>query len=78
MSADESPETQPRRACSAAADRMRRHRERRRHGLRCLTIEVRTMEIDTLVDKGLLKFETRNDSNAIKQALYAFLDRALV
>ena len=37
---------------SAAAERMRRHRQRRRDGLRCLTVEVRESEIDTLVRMG--------------------------
>jgi hypothetical protein len=32
-------------ACSRAAERMRRHRERRRDGLRCLTVEIRETEI---------------------------------
>src|SRR5262249_59999878 len=32
-------------ARSAAAERMRRHRQRQRQGLRCLTIEVRKSEI---------------------------------
>ena len=62
---------------SAAAERMRRHRERRRDGLRCLTIELRETEIDALVRMGLLKREMRNDANAIIEALYAFLDRTL-
>jgi hypothetical protein len=62
---------------SAAAERMRRHRERRRGALRCLTIELRAMEIDALVLKKLLKSETRNDRNAILQALYEFLDDTL-
>lgn len=34
---------------SRATLRMRRHRERRRDGLRCLTIELRETEIDALV-----------------------------
>jgi len=62
---------------SAAAERMRRHRERRREGLRCLTIELRETEIDALVHKGLLKPETRNDPSAVSEAFYAFLDRTL-
>lgn len=62
---------------SHAAERMRRHRQRRRDGLRCLLIELRETEIDALVSKRLLKQETRKDRNAIIQALYAFLDRAL-
>jgi hypothetical protein len=62
---------------SAAAERMRRHRERRRDGLRCLTVELRETEIDALVRMGLLKSEMRNDANAITDALYAFFDRTL-
>jgi hypothetical protein len=62
---------------SRAAERMRRHRERRRDGLRCITIELREAEIDALVRKGLLKSETRNERKAIRQALYAFLEDTL-
>ena len=62
---------------SPAAERMRRHRERCRNGLRCLNIELRETEIDTLIRMGLLKSETRNNENAIIEALYAFLDRNL-
>jgi hypothetical protein len=62
---------------SAAAERMRAHRERRRQGLRCLMIELRETEIDALIRKGLLKSETRNDTSAIINALYAFLDGTL-
>jgi hypothetical protein len=38
-----------------AAERMRRHRDRRRDGLRCLTIELRETERDALIRNGLLK-----------------------
>ena len=62
---------------TAAAERMRRHRQRRRDGLRCLGIELRETEIDALIHKGLLKPETRNDTSAIIQALYAHLDNTL-
>jgi len=62
---------------SLAAERMRRCRQRRRAGLRCLLIELRETEINALIRKGLLKQETRNDANAVIEALYAFLDRAL-
>jgi hypothetical protein len=58
---------------TAAAERMRRHRQRRRDGLRCLVIELRETEIDELVRKGLLKPETRNDTAAIIDALCAHL-----
>ena len=60
-----------------AAERMRRHRERRRDGIRCLWIELRDTEIDALVQSGLLKAETRNDQNAIADALYEHLERTL-
>jgi hypothetical protein len=62
---------------SAAAERMRLHRERRRQGLSCLTIELRETEIDALVRRGLLKAETRNDEHAVRMALYAHLDQTL-
>ena len=62
---------------SSAAERMRRHRERRRDGLRCLIIELRETEIDALIWRGLLNDETRNDPGAIIDALYAFLDDTL-
>jgi hypothetical protein len=65
------------RPCSAAAERMRLHRERRRNGMRCVTIEVRESEINMLVHMKLLKSEMRNDANAIIEALYAHLDRTL-
>ena len=54
---------------SAAAERMRLHRERRRKGLRCVTIELRATEIDVLIRRGLLKSEARNDPNAVREAL---------
>ncbi len=62
---------------SRAAARMRRHRERRRDRLRCLNIELRATEIDALIDRGLLKPETRNDAKSIIEALYAFFDETL-
>ena len=64
-------------ARSRAAERMRRHRERRRDGLRCLSIELRETEIDALISKGLLPAETRNSLKAIREALYAHLDSTL-
>jgi hypothetical protein len=61
----------------SAAERMRRHRERRRDGLRCLTIELRDTEIDALVRNGFLKADARNDLRSIEMALYEFLERTL-
>ena len=56
---------------------MRRHRERRRKGLRCLMIQLRETEVDALIRGGLLKPEMRNDRNAVKKAFYTFLDGTL-
>jgi hypothetical protein len=56
---------------------MRRHRQRRRDGMRCLTIELRETEIDALIKIGLLKPEMRNNSGKIIDALYACLERTL-
>ena len=68
------PPTAASEAHSPAAERMRRHRERRRDGLRCLTIELRETEIDALIGK---KSVARNDEDAIRDALYAHLERTL-
>ncbi len=62
---------------NSSADRMRRHRQRRRDGLRCLTIELRETEIEVLISKRLLRECDRDDPNAINRALYEFLDRNL-
>jgi ethanolamine utilization cobalamin adenosyltransferase len=59
---------------SPAAMRMRRSRERRRDGLRCLRIELRETEIDALVCRGFLKSDARNVRQEIIQALYKYLD----
>ena len=64
-------------APSAAAERMRNHRERRRKGHRCVTIELRETEIDLLIRWGLLKADARNDAHAVRDALHAYLDRTL-
>ena len=60
-----------------AAERMRAHRQRRRDGLRCLTLEIRDEELDALIGKGMLKADARNDADAIRDALYAHLDHTL-
>jgi hypothetical protein len=71
------PADQKQNGGSSAAVRMRRHRDRRRDGLRCLNIELRVTEIDALIKRGLLKSETRNDAKSIIEALYAFLEKFL-
>jgi hypothetical protein len=72
-----SPPAQPVTPSPAAAERMRRHRQRKKDGLRCLTIELREREVDALIRKGLLKPETRNVTYHVQLALYAFLDGTL-
>jgi hypothetical protein len=62
---------------SAASRRMRRHRQRRRHGFRCVRIELHETQIDELIRKGLLKSETRNDPRALRSGLHALLDEVL-
>jgi hypothetical protein len=62
---------------SAAALRMRRSRERRRGGLRCLRVEMRETEVDALVRRGFLKSEARNEQNAVLEGLYRFLEHNL-
>jgi hypothetical protein len=62
---------------SPAAERMRAHRERRRLGLRCLAVQLFEAEIDVLIGKGFLKADARNDQQAVREALYAFLDGTL-
>jgi len=64
-------------ARSPAAERMRLFRERRRKGLRCVTVELHEDEIDALVRMGLLAPEMRNDANSVIAALYAYFDRTL-
>ena len=65
------------RELTPAAERMRRHRERRRKQYRCLTIELHETEIDALIQKGLLRGEMRNNDGAIIDALHAYFDRTL-
>jgi hypothetical protein len=62
---------------SPAAERMRRHRNRRRKGLHCLTVELRETEIEALISKGLLARDCQHDRSSLRKALYAFLDNAL-
>jgi hypothetical protein len=62
---------------SPAADRMRRCRERRRKGLRFISIELRETEITEFIRRGLLNPEMRHDPNAVLAAVYTFLDHTL-
>jgi hypothetical protein len=64
--------------CSAAAKRMRYHRERRREGLRCVTIELRETEVTELIKRGLMEADARNDVHAIRNAVHRHLDESLI
>ena len=64
-------------ACSAAAQRMRAHRQRRREGLRCIVVQLRETEIDELIRRKLLQADARNDVYAIREALHMHFDRTL-
>ena len=69
-------ETPARKTRSAAAERMARHRARRREGMRCVTLDLREAELDRLVELGHLRQEHREDQNEILLALYRFLDQS--
>jgi hypothetical protein len=59
---------------SSGALRMARHRNRRRKGLRCITMEIRETELDTLIRRGWLEHHRRADSLAVRNALYRFFE----
>jgi DNA-binding transcriptional regulator PaaX len=62
---------------SAAAERMRRTRERRRDGMWFVGIDVRTAEVEELVRRGLLAEAERADPAAIAKAVNKLLDSML-
>ena len=62
---------------TAAAERMRAHRQRRKSGLVCVTIELRETEITELIKRALMKADTRHDVHAIRNALHRHLDESL-
>jgi hypothetical protein len=54
---------------------MRRHRQRRREGLRSLRIELRETEVVALIESGWLEERSRNNPNAVVDAVHRLLDR---
>jgi hypothetical protein len=48
---------------------MKRHRERRRQGTRCATVDVSQGELDAFVLRGYLGEDQRGDAGAIKKAI---------
>jgi hypothetical protein len=59
---------------SPGAQRMRRHRERRRRGLSCIKVQLRRSEVDGLIARKLLDRTQREDRSAIAAALHRYLD----
>ena len=53
----------------SSTERSRRHRQRRRRGTRCITVDVNEGEIAVLVARGYLPEEARDDPVAIKAAI---------
>jgi len=51
---------------------MRASRQRRRAGLRCITLDLREAEIDRLIELGYLGDANRDDKNQVLLALYRF------
>jgi len=62
---------------SAGAERMARHRKRRRQGLRSVPVSVRDSELDTLVARNLLDPDFRTDRRKIARAIGFLLDQVL-
>ena len=57
----------------SSAARMTRHRERRRQGTRCVTVDVSQSELDALVVRGYLSEGERDNGVALKKAIEAVL-----
>jgi hypothetical protein len=60
---------------SAAAERMRRHRQRKRAGLRPVQVLSRETEVVALIESGWLEERSRNNPNAVVDALHRLFDR---
>jgi hypothetical protein len=60
-----------------SAERMRRHRERKREGFRCCRIEVNAEFVDALVRQRWLRPEERKHDDAVGDAICRLLDAAV-
>jgi hypothetical protein len=69
-SEEATPLSPPRAERSKAAVRMRAYRQRRRDGMRCVTLDLRDSEIDRLIELGHLRRDDRADQNRLLLALY--------
>ena len=72
--ADDPTEGNERPQVTAAADRMRRSRDRKRKQTRIMRFEIRDLEIAALVAYGFLAAADRNNAPAIADALGHLLD----
>jgi hypothetical protein len=68
---DKSMSTAP--ATLGSSSRMKRHRERRRQGTRCVTVDVSQNERDALVVRGYLSEEEPDHGAALKKAIEGVL-----
>jgi hypothetical protein len=64
-------------ALSAAAQRMRRYRKRKKQGVRCFRMWVSNETLDVFVRRGVLSAASRNDPAAIEAAFYALCNIGL-
>lgn len=62
---------------TTSAHRQGLHRERKRRRLKCVTLEIRFTEVTELSRRGPLKEDAQGDREAIRNALYAHLDKTL-
>jgi hypothetical protein len=66
----------PIRSPSPTAERMRRHRERRRKGLRYFRVELRVTQIEMLIAKGYLDHKEHEYPGALQRAIDVFISDA--
>ena len=62
---------------TAAAHRQANHRERRRRGLRCVTVEILNREVEELVQRGLLAEGAQGSRLAVVEAIHRLFDQTL-
>ncbi len=65
------------RSSTPAAERMRRHRNLGRRGMRTVRIRVTHARIDALIAKRYLEADKRADVNAVQAAIRAFISDKL-
>jgi hypothetical protein len=61
----------------AAAERMRRHRARRRAGFWSISVEIGEADVRGLIQLGFLDRLVRDDQGAVGAALHKFFDATI-